>query len=733
MSLYGALFAGVSGLSAQSTAMGAIADNVTNINTVGYKGTKTNFATFVTQQVSATSYSAGGVQSRPRTGVDVQGLLQSSTSATDVGISGNGFFVVSEQALNSSGFGYSRAGSFKIDKDGFLQNVGGQYLQGWPLENWDGSQAAALVEEDGNTYMKTYKNELGETFYVNDNAIDDVNLRPLNLSSIGGTARATSLLSVSANLPSGVDVGNIEKTNAPIFDSLGNSHNMNFSWVKRGQNQWDYEVTPPAGTEFVTLDDQTAANSTYFSVGRLDFTSIPDDGKELTMTMGGVASTFRFSTGGADQGYRNGTVNNSVTVNGTPATVADGDTIEIGGITFTLRNPGPVSNTTEVDISGLTQTNQIATQIAATAQSYFETRLGDGNWVRSNGSNVESSLQINSTNSPGGGLSAATLVDINSETTDNLYTINTTGRSLSQILDILGRTINTAAAASFNDPGNELPPSPPANLARRVSGEAGVIFRQFSVAAGEDISVDASALEDVNGAKAVLQTTAFNVPVLSSSIAWVREIDSPRAAAVTFNGDGTIDKLHGFDETTAVDPRLRVRVGWANGALNMDGATPLTGGSPAISLFLGNYNSPNEAMQQKAGDYQLNKISQNGNRFGNFAGLTIGPDGIVTARFDNGVTIPIFMIPLATFVNPNGMNSQTGNVFQETSLSGLPTLREAGNGTAGVVAGSSLEASTVDLGEEFTTMITTQRAYSAASKIITTADQMLDELVRIKR
>ena len=165
----------------------------------------------------------------------------------------------------------------------------------------------------------------------------------------------------------------------------------------------------------------------------------------------------------------------------------------------------------------------------------------------------------------------------------------------------------------------------------------------------------------------------------------------------------------------------------------MDGSTPLTGGSPAISLFLGNYNSPNEAMQQKAGDYQLNKVSQNGNRFGNFAGLTIGPDGIVTSRFDNGVTIPIFMIPLATFVNPNGMNSQTGNVFQETSLSGLPTLREAGSGTAGVVAGASLEASTVDLGEEFTTMITTQRAYSAASKIITTADQMLDELVRIKR
>jgi len=60
-------------------------------------------------------------------------------------------------------------------------------------------------------------------------------------------------------------------------------------------------------------------------------------------------------------------------------------------------------------------------------------------------------------------------------------------------------------------------------------------------------------------------------------------------------------------------------------------------------------------------------------------------------------------------------------------------LNPAGTGSAGDVAPSSLETSTVDLGEEFTNMIITQRAYSASSRIITTADQMLEELVRIKR
>ncbi|MBC7906223.1 MAG: flagellar hook-basal body complex protein, partial [Rhodospirillaceae bacterium] len=90
-------------------------------------------------------------------------------------------------------------------------------------------------------------------------------------------------------------------------------------------------------------------------------------------------------------------------------------------------------------------------------------------------------------------------------------------------------------------------------------------------------------------------------------------------------------------------------------------------------------------------------------------------------------------IPVSTFVIPNGMQSLTGNVFISTDNSGEPTLRQAGSAGAGQVNAASLESSTVDIGEEFTTMIVTQRAYSAAAKIITTADQMLDELVQIKR
>ncbi len=204
MSLYGALFSGVSGLSAQSSAMGAIADNITNVNTVGYKGTTVNFQTLVTKQTSLTTYSAGGAQPKPRANIDIQGLLSATSSSTDLGISGQGFFVVNEAANPGSGnvWGYTRAGSFKLDDNGYLTNVSGYYLQAWPLMTYDGSQTASLVDVGGNTFMKAYQDQYGVTTYVNDNVIDSRNLKPINLNEIGGTATATQNIRIGANLPS---------------------------------------------------------------------------------------------------------------------------------------------------------------------------------------------------------------------------------------------------------------------------------------------------------------------------------------------------------------------------------------------------------------------------------------------------------------------------------------------------------------------------------------------------
>jgi flagellar hook protein FlgE len=93
----------------------------------------------------------------------------------------------------------------------------------------------------------------------------------------------------------------------------------------------------------------------------------------------------------------------------------------------------------------------------------------------------------------------------------------------------------------------------------------------------------------------------------------------------------------------------------------------------------------------------------------------------------------VFKIPVATFTNVNDLGGRSGNIWNATQQSGDPTLRNADTGPSGQVNQGTLEQSTVDIGTEFTKMIVVQRAFSAAAKIITTADEMLEELLRTKR
>ena len=187
--------------------------------------------------------------------------------------------------------------------------------------------------------------------------------------------------------------------------------------------------------------------------------------------------------------------------------------------------------------------------------------------------------------------------------------------------------------------------------------------------------------------------------------------------AVRFNADGT-PKYFFVDDMS---------IQWANGAQNMDNGEKQ---GTSISLIMGNAGT-NDGLTSLAGDFNTNYINQDGATFGSYAGVSIDENGIVTAQFDNGETRPIAILPIATFANPNGLSSLTGNAWIETDYSGQALLKTGGTNGAGKVTANSLEQSTVDLATEFSNMIVTQRAYSAATKIITAADEMLDELTRM--
>ncbi len=541
MSLYGAMFSGVSGLDAQSQALGTIADNIANVNTTGYKATFARFSTLVTQQATNNSYSPGGVQFNSISEVGRQGLLQSSASPTDLAISGEGMFVVNAVAdpTSSDPYLFTRAGAFEPDQNGNLKNTAGFYLQGWATD-------ASGTPTATNTAVL-------------------VSLEPVNVAGVSGSATATSAIELGLNLPATGAINSTEVTNVQVFDSLGVAHDLTFTWTKSALNEWDLALKTPTGATNTTIEN--SSGGILAAAGRLDFASIPTDGQTVVITDGsGPALTFEFDT------------NSSVS-----------------------------GSNIAVDISSSSTTTQVASALLAAYQSSTgDTRLTQGT-----------------------GADTSTL----------LFTQSSTGAAT---------VINSTGAAAITQSSN-----------------------------------------------------SFTVPATTVS-----------GAALTFNGNGTPSAIN--------IATLRVN-NLSSGALDS-----------VISLDLGTVDL-SDGLTQFSGAYNITFINQNGVQFGTFSGVNISDEGLVVALFDNGETLPIYKIPLVTFANFNGLTAKTGNVYVSSDSSGVPVLRVAKTGSAGAVTSGSLENSTVDLGTEFTNMILAQRAYSATTRIITTADEMLDELIRMKR
>lgn len=203
-------------------------------------------------------------------------------------------------------------------------------------------------------------------------------------------------------------------------------------------------------------------------------------------------------------------------------------------------------------------------------------------------------------------------------------------------------------------------------------------------------------------------------------------IDGQLASGIVrFTPFGQIDTLTSTLPTTltinqngvAGAPQWAAALGLATQSISLDMGGP---GSPG---GLTNYDSPSA----------LGTSQIDGTPFGSLASVDVDDDGFVTAIFTNGLTRRIYQIPLATFGNVDGLVPEHGGVYRLGPGAGALSMRGAGVAGAGNIKSRALESSTVDLAEEFSNLIMTQRAYSASSKIITTADEMLDELIRLKR
>lgn len=268
MSINGAMLAGVSGLAANAAALSSISQNISNVNTVGYKRVATEFSTVVNTQAAGVSYSAGGVKANTRQFISQPGQLQRTTSSTDLAIAGDGFFVVTEKSENltpSDARLFTRAGAFTIDELGYLQNTSGFYLQGWP------------VDADGN---------------VNIDPSDLNRLTTINVGKVGGAAEPTTRVSLNANLRSNTDI-NADIANyaagsmaayaldpangmkpdfvitVPISDSKGGQQSLNVAFMRsEDPNVWHAEIYGP---EDSVVGAGTPAN--LLQSGRVYFTA----------------------------------------------------------------------------------------------------------------------------------------------------------------------------------------------------------------------------------------------------------------------------------------------------------------------------------------------------------------------------------------------------------------------------------------------------------------------------
>lgn len=138
-------------------------------------------------------------------------------------------------------------------------------------------------------------------------------------------------------------------------------------------------------------------------------------------------------------------------------------------------------------------------------------------------------------------------------------------------------------------------------------------------------------------------------------------------------------------------------------------------------------------LTQNVADYTTLAFSQNGYAAGDLTSISVDTTGTITGSFSNGQSRKLAQLAIATFANPSGLVKVGNNLFQVSNNSGQADIGLPGIGGRGTIKPESLEMSNVDLSQEFVDMIITQRGFQANSRVITTSDQILEELVNLRR
>ena len=309
MSINSAMLAGVSGLVSNSSALAAISDNIANVNTIAYKRNQVNFANVVTAQAVKGRYSAGGVQAVTRQFVSQQGLIQSANSPTDLGISGSGFFIVTDKGPNLTSADarkFTRSGSFSVDADGYLVNDAKLYLQGWPYAS-DGT--INVNPSDLNMLESINVKNLGAAVAPTQNVMINANINKTQAIAAGeatynAATRSMADWAVNQNPATGTQPDFALEMN--VVDSVGATHKFAMSFLKSDTppNTWHAEIYAIPATDVTAgPSGQVRAGMIGFTAdGALDLASVnttlfgaPGSPAEINLAASGAATTPRWA------------------------------------------------------------------------------------------------------------------------------------------------------------------------------------------------------------------------------------------------------------------------------------------------------------------------------------------------------------------------------------------------------------------------------------------------------
>ncbi|CCK81735.1 flagellar hook-basal body complex protein [Desulfobacula toluolica] len=686
MSLSSSLFTGTSGLKNMGNSLQVVGNNISNLNTIGFKKGRSTFADTLYESVATqggTGQMGRGMSLGSVSQSFSQGSFESTGNATDLSIGGDGFFVVSQPDSDISY--YTRAGDFNFDKAGQLVNSQGYVVQGWELDPETGDDVGAI------------KDILLQTFTSAPQATKEISA----ITNLDSDSDSNSVV-LSNNWDGSEDISiaanNYEyPTVVKVYDALGSTHEVSIYYDKKSGTEWEYIVTCNP-EEDKRNSVQGTDSKGLLARGTITFSQSSGDIVDLTM------SEF---TGRLGNFQANG-VNTTEKIN---YQILNYDEMELDGYGFDFEFDG--SDWAFADPANMPDNYPNATIVYSDNQEiHLVLNQADPTQIDPD-IIIKLDQPAVATDSFG--------FDINRENDLHIQGIENT--------QYVGDTVNDNTTLEINDPSVMTHDSVGLSIVwDAVAGQwswnnAGVAvgdppaeYTNAILKGDQDevmIDLDGSGNDSNDDIRFVFKDSLQNNSEIGfdiiGSTAW-SEIPT-----------SDIEKSGYFSFSTDF-------LGGEYGSTQND-----------ISLDLGTVYKDDNFLNNALSTTQYSRASStvfqdaDGYSAGDFQGVDVSSDGVMTGVYSNGQLVPLFRVGLAKFLNNYGLAAKGGNLFMETRDSGVAITNKPGENGLGTIAPNSLEMSNVDISEEFVSLITNQRGFQANSKTVTTVDAMMETVIQMKR